>query len=204
MSSMSEVASSSVVNYFDPSLEQSKARLVAGVYPAHIVKCDKVNRPVKGKYKADIYNFRIKVHESVSERTYPVEEIDGSIKHIDGNNYAGREVRSIGIFFFITPEVGDDFEANPGGNRKYMEVVMSLGIKCPEIEVDVDGEKKKVKSLPHLETNAFLGVPVLATIGLCKPWKGTDGIERQSFEVKSIDKWEGGEKVDVELEELPF
>ena len=125
-------------------------------------------------------------------------------KKFDGNNYIGREVRSSGIFFFIAPDVGDDFEANPGGNRKYMDTVMALGVNCPDVEVDIDGEKKMVKSLPHLDTNDFLGVPVLATIGLGKPWKGTDGVERKSFEVKTIDKWEEGEKVDVELEDLPF
>ena len=205
MSSINEVASSAgVVNYFDPSKEQSKTRLAAGVYPAHIIKCDKATRSVRNKYKADIYNFRIKIDKSVAGRTYQIEDIDGKMKQVDGNNYIGREVRSSGIFFFISPDVGDDFEANPGGNRKYMDTVMALGVNCPDVEVDIDGEKKMVKSLPHLDTNDFLGVPVLATIGLGKPWKGTDGVERKSFEVKTIDKWEEGEKVDVELEDLPF
>ncbi len=205
MSTMTEVASTSgAVNYFDPSLEQIKTRLASGVYPAHIIKCDKVTRPVKGKYSADIYNFKIKVHESVATKTYKIEDIDGSFKDVEGRDYIGREVRSIGIFFFLTPEMGDDFEAHPGGNRKYMETVIALGIDCPEIEVDVDGSKKMVKSLPHLETSDFVGVPVYATLGLGKAWKGSDGIERRSFEVKSIDKWEKGVKIDVELEELPF
>ena len=172
MSTMTEVASKELANYFDPSLEQSAVRLALGVYPAHITHCDKITRPVRGKYQADIYNFKIKIHDSVATKTYQIEEIDGSMKNVEGSHYIGREVRrSTGIFFFLTPDLGDEFEAHPGGNRKYMEVVMSLGIKCPEIEVDVDGEKKKVKSLPHLETNAFLGVPVLATIGLGKPWR---------------------------------
>ena len=204
MSTMTEVASGSVVNYFDPSLEQSVTRLASGVYPAHIIKCDIVTRPVRGKYKADIYNFKIKVHDSVATKTYQIEDIDGSMKHVEGNHYIGREGRSIGIFFFLTPNPGDDFEAQPGGNRKYMETVEALGVDCPELELDVDGEKKMVKSLPHLETSDFLGVPVFATLGLGKPWVGTDGIERKSFEVKSIDKWEGGVKIDVELEKLPF
>ena len=85
-----------------------------------------------------------------------------------------------------------------------MDTVLALGVDCPEIEVDVGGEKKMVKSLPHLDTSDFLGIPVLATVGLGKPWKGTDGVDRQSFEVKSIDEWKQGVKLDVELEELPF
>ena len=201
---MTEVATNDVVNYFDPSLEQSTTRLALGVYPAHIIKCDVANRPVRGKYQADIYNFRIKIHDSVTTKTYQIEDIDGSMKHIEGHHYIGREVRSAGIFFFCTPGVGDDFEAHPGGNRKYMETVEALGVDCPELELDVDGEKKMVKSLPHLETSDFLGVPVLATLGLGKPWERTDGIARASFEVKSINKWEEGVKIDVELEKLPF
>ena len=205
MSTMNDVVGSNgMVNYFDPSLEQSNAKLAPGIYPANIVKCDKLTRPVKGKYKADIYNFKIKVHESVAKKTYQVEDIAGNLKDIDGNNYVGREIRSQGIFFFLTPDAGDDFEAHPGGNRKYMETVIALGVDCPEVEVDVGGSKKKVKSLPHLDTSDFLGRAVLATVGLGKPWKGTDGMERQSFEVKSIDQWKEGAKIDVELEELPF
>ena len=204
MSTVTEVATNGMVNYFDPALEQSVVRLASGIYPAHIIKCDKVNRPVKGKYQADIYNFKIKVHESVASKTYQIEDIDGALKDMEGRNYVGREVRSTGIFFFLTPEVGDDFEAHPGGNRKYMETVEALGVSCPEIELDVEGSKKMVKSLPHLDTSDFLGIPVHATVGLGKPWKGSDGIERTSFEVKSIDKWEEGVKLDVELEELPF
>ena len=149
MSSVNEVmGSTGVVNYFDPSKEQSKARLAAGIYPAHIVKCDRATRSVRNKYKADIYNFRIKIDNSVSSKTYQIEGIDGNMKEVSGSNYVGREVRSSGIFFFITPDVGDDFEANPGGNRKYMDTVIALGVDCPDVEVDIDGEKKMVKSLP--------------------------------------------------------
>tara|TARA_Y100000593_G_scaffold34762_3_gene68259 strand:- start:463 stop:1080 length:618 start_codon:yes stop_codon:yes gene_type:complete len=205
MSNMTEVVGKSSVNhYFDPSQEQSKIRLAQGVYPANIIKCESTVRSVKGKYKARIFNYRIKVHESVRTRVYQIEDIDGSMKDVDSSGYIGREIRSQGVFFFLTPDVGDDFEANPGGNRKFMETVEALGIKCPEVEIDVNGEKRTVKTLPDLDESAFLGVPVLANVGLGKPWKGSDGVERQSFEVKSIDLWEQGVKVDVEAAELPF
>ena len=206
MSTMSDVADATtgMVNYFDPSQEQSKVKLAQGVYPAHIVKCDRVTRDVRNKHKADIYNFRIKIDKSVAKKSYQIEDIAGDMVQVDGSNYIGREIRSQGIFFFLTPDAGDGFEAHPGGNRKYMETILALGVECPEVEVDIDGEKRMVKSLPHLDTSDFLGRPVLAVVGLGKPWKGTDGVARQSFEVKSIDKWEEGEKVDVEAEELPF
>ena len=205
MSTMTEVATGGgMVNYFDPSLEQSTTRLALDIYPAHVIKCVKVTRPVRTKHKADIYNFHVKVHDSVAKKSYQIEDINGIMTQVDGNNYVGREVRSTGIFFFLSPDVGDDFEAHPGGNRKYMETVIALGIDCPETEIDVGGEKKLVKSLPHLNPSEFLGRPVLATVGLGKAWKGTDGIERQAHEVKSIEKWEDGAKIDVESEALPF
>jgi hypothetical protein len=205
MSSMSEVAgSTSVQHYFDASQEQSKVRLAQGVYPAHIIKCNSTVRSVMNKYKARIFNFRIKVHDSVSKMNYKIEDIDGSFKDVEGSNYIGREIRSQGVFFFLTPDVGDDFKANPGGNRKFMETIEALGIECPNMEIEVDGEKRTVKTLPDIHESAFLGCPVTATVGLGKPWKGTDGVERQSFEVKSITLWEEGTKIDVEADELPF
>ena len=205
MSTMTEVAGSTSVNhYFDPSQEQSTIRLAQGVYPVHIIKCESTVRPIKGKYSARIFNYRVKVHSSVAGRKYQVEDIDGKMKDVDASGYIGREIRSQGVFFFLTPDVGDDFEANPGGNRKFMETLEALGVECPEVEIDVDGEKRMVKTLPDLHESAFLGVPVLANVGLGKPWKGSDGVERQSFEVKSINKWDEGSKIDVEAAELPF
>tara|TARA_R110000824_G_scaffold61923_3_gene164282 strand:+ start:1283 stop:1885 length:603 start_codon:yes stop_codon:yes gene_type:complete len=190
------------VNYFDPSQEKTNTRLAQGVYPAHIIKCDSVERPIKGKYKARIYNFRIKIANEVTTRHYQIEDISGIMTDVNSSDYIGREVRSAGIFFFLTPDIGDDFEANSGGNRKFMDTVEALGVPCPEIEVEVGGEKRMVKSLPNLEHSDFLGKPVLASIGLGKPWKGTDGVERQSHEVKSINLWEEGTY--VETEKLPF
>lgn len=202
---MTEVAGTATANhYFDPSQEQSTTRLAQGIYPAHIIKCVTMVKPVKGKYKARIFNYRIKVHKSVATRHYQIEDIDGAMKDVDASGYIGREIRSQGVFFFLTPDVGDDFEANTGGNRKFMETAEALGVECPEIEIDVDGEKRMVKTLPDLHESAFLGMPVLANVGLGRPWKGTDGIERQSFEVKSINKWDEGTKIDVEASELPF
>ena len=205
MSTMTDVINTATaVNYFDPSQEKTNTRLAQGVYPAHIIICDSAVRPIKGKYKARIYNFRIKVANEVAERHYQIEDIDGGIKDINSSDYIGREIRSAGVFFFLTPEIGDDFEANSGGNRKFMETVEALGVDCPEVEVEIDGQKRMVKSLPNLEHSDFLGKPVLANVGLGKPWKGSDGVERQSFEVKSINLWKEGASVDVEAAELPF
>ena len=203
MSTMTDTMDvATAVNYFDPSQEKTNTRLAHGVYPAHVIKCDSVERPIKGKFKARIYNFRIKIANEVATRHYQIEDISGIMTDVNSSDYIGREVRSAGIFFFLTPDIGDDFEANSGGNRKFMDTVEALGVPCPEIEVEIDGEKRMVKSLPSLEHSDFLGKPVLANIGLGRPWKGTDGVERQSHEVKSINLWEEGTY--VETEKLPF
>ena len=203
MSTMTDtMETATAVNYFDPSQEKVNTRLAQGVYPAHIIKCDSVVRPIKGVYKARIYNFRVKVANEVTERHYQIEGISGAMEDVTSSDYIGREVRSAGTFFFLTPQIGDDFKANSGGNRKFMDTVEALGVECQEIEVEIDGAKRMVKSLPVLEDSDFLGKPVLANIGLGKPWKGTDGIERQSYEVKSINLWEEGAY--VETEKLPF
>ena len=203
MSTMTDtIEVATAVNFFDPSQEKTNTRLAQGVYPAHIIKCDSVVRPIKGMFKARIYNFRVQVANEVTERNYQIEDIGGIMTDVNSADYIGREVRSVGIFFFLTPEIGDDFKANSGGNRKFMDTVEALGVDCPEIEVEIDGEKRMVKSLPSLEHSDFLGKPVLANIGLGKPWTASDGIERQAHEVKSINLWEEG--THVETEKLPF
>tara|TARA_B100001250_G_scaffold387403_1_gene384761 strand:+ start:8102 stop:8719 length:618 start_codon:yes stop_codon:yes gene_type:complete len=205
MSNVSDVMeTTNNLNYFDPSQEKTNTKLAQGVYPANIIKCTSVDRKVMNKYKARIYNFVVKVHDSVSDRHYQIEDIDGTMKDVSASDYIGREIRSAGVFFFLSPEAGDDFEANPGNNRKYMETVEALGVDCPEISINVGSEAKMVKSLPDLTTSDFLGKPVLANVGLGKPWKGSDGVERQSYEVKSINAWNEGTAIDVEADELPF
>ena len=103
MSTVAEVATDSTGNYYDPSQEKSYTRLAKGVYPAHIIKCETVVRPIKNKYKACIYNYRIKVHASADQHTYQIEDIDGTMKDVSGAEYVGREIRSQGIFLFLTP-----------------------------------------------------------------------------------------------------
>ena len=50
----------------------------------------------------------------------------------------------------------------------------------------------------------MIGKPIIATLNFGKPWKGDDGVERKTIEVKHAVLWEGGEVIDVELDDLPF
>ena len=201
MSSVTEIniGEQSNMHYYDPKENEFVSLVPKQLYPMHAKKVDTRTVDVKGKYKAKVHNIIYEIAEECGQKTFLTDRGE-----VNGASFVGKEVYSTGIFMFLNPQAGDTFEANNGGNERYLRFCEVIKVACPEIEVDVDGSKKMVKSLPHLETSDFVGVPVYATLGLGKAWKGSDGIERKSFEVKSIDKWEKGVKIDVELEELPF
>jgi hypothetical protein len=200
MSTMSEAMS-----YFDPSEVKENVRLVPGKYLGHISKATiKNDVKVRGKYMSNIYNYYFKVSSDNAENTYQVEDISGATKEYKGDVYEGKEVRSNGVFHFIAPTEFDEFEANPGGNKKYFDFVQGLDVPCKETEVEVDGKSKTIYELPNLAVSDIVGKPVIATLNFGKPWKGDDGVERKSLEVKHIIKWEGGTIVDAEVEDLPF
>ena len=85
MTDTMEVATT--VNYFDPSQEKTNTRLAQGVYPAHIIKCVSVVRPIKGTFKARIYNFRVKVANEVVDRHYQIEDISGVMKDVNSADF---------------------------------------------------------------------------------------------------------------------
>ena len=105
----------------------------------------------------------------------------------------------MGVFYFLSPQPGDDFEPNPTGNTGYLYMCQALGIDL--VESEVNGEK--VFKLPELTKDDIVGLPVLACVGESKPWIGRDGISRTSFEVKAYREWKEGKKKDV-LDDIPF
>lgn len=200
MSSMSEAMS-----YFDPTEVEENVRLVPGAYLGHISKVTiKKEVKVRGKYMSNIYNYYIKVDKANAENSYEVEDINGQMKTHKGNVYEGKEVRSDGVFHFIAPTEFDEFKPNPGGNKKYYDMSVACQVDSIPKEIEVDGEKKTVYELPNLEVHEMVGKPIIATINFGKPWKGDDGVERKTLQVKHIKAWEGGKIVDAEAEDLPF
>ena len=178
-----------------------------GLYPAHITKVEIVDRNVLKKYKATIYNLHVKIADDAKNRTFKAKS-DGVDVEVDGGQFVGREIRSQGVFKFLTPKPDEDFEQNPGGNKKYMAMVEALGIEAPVVEVEVGGEKRKIKTLPNVTEMDLLGKPMIAGIGFSKPWKDKTGKERRSLEVKSIRVWEEGKTIDisgdVDEDDIPF
>ena len=195
--------------YYDESTDTPKLYMAEDTYHANIVKCETVDRMVKGKYKAKIYNITVKLSPECANNTYKCRGIDGKVVDGSGSDFVGRELRSVGFFQFLHPKPDDDFEANPGGNRRYLQFCEAVGKPAEMKEVDINGEKKKVKQLPNLMESDILGVPILAVIKNGKPWKGNDGKERVSLEVKWLEPWVDGKPVDVDAvpskdDDIPF
>lgn len=178
-----------------------------GLYPAHITKVEIVERDVLRKFKAKIYNLTVVIADDAKNRKYKAKS-DGVDCEVDGSSFVGKEIRSQGVFKFLAPTSSDSFQANPGGNKKYMSMVEALGIKAESIEVEINGEKRNVKKLPDINEEDLLGKPMIAGVGFSKPWKGKDGKERQTLEVKSIRPWAEGTEIDLvptnDDDDIPF
>ena len=190
---------SDTVHYYDPSQNKNVKLVAKQLYPSHITECKVAEVSVRKKYKAKVFNFFIEIADAVKDLTFK----DANGKEFKGDSFVGRRVKGGGVFFFLNPSDGDDFESNPGGNDKYLHFCESLGIECPEVEVDIDGEKRMVKTLPELESSDIIGKPLMSYIDLA-PWKDKEGNQRSSMNVKNFDKWSDGDTRDIALEDLPF
>ena len=190
---------SDAVHYYDPSQNKNMKLVAKQLYPSHITECKVAEVSVRKKYKAKVFNFFVEIADAVKDLTFK----NGDDKEISGESFAGRRVKGGGVFFFLNPTDTDTFEANPGGNDKYLHFCESLGIECPEIEVDIDGEKRMVKTLPELEASDVIGKPLMSYIDSA-PWKDKEGNSRSSMNVKNFDKWSDGDTRDIALEDLPF
>ena len=72
----------------------------------------------------------------------------------------------------------------------------------PEVEVDVDGEKRMVKQFPELRARDIIGKPLMGFIDIQEYVK--DGETKTSFKVKDFSEWTDGKVKDFELADLPF
>ena len=182
-------------HYYDPSQNKNVNLVAKQLYPSHITECKVAEVSVKKKYKAKVFNFFVEIADAVKDLTFTT--TNG--KEVKGTSFAGRRVKGGGVFFFLNPVDG----ANPGGNDKYLHFCESIGIECPEVEVEVDGEKRMVKTLPELQSEDIIGKPLMSYIDIA-PWKDKDGNQRHSMNVKNFDKWTDGETRDIGIEDLPF
>ena len=126
MASVNEVnlGDSNAMNYYDPKEDSPRVSLIPKqLYPMHITGVDIREVNVKGKYKAKVYNLFGTIAKECAKFNY-----DSPTGQINGSTFVGRELRFNGIFMFLNPSPGDDFEANNGANEKYLRFCENVGV----------------------------------------------------------------------------
>ena len=145
-------------------------------------------------FKALVYNYEFVIDAKNSEQTY---EKDGQT--FKGEEYVGRTYRSNGIFRFLEPQKGDDFESNSSGNKRYFQFCETVGVEIPRKVVKMKGQDVEVQVLPPLKGTDIDGAPAIALIDAGKPYKNKEGEERTPHVVKFVKEWEGGVKKDADI-----
>ena len=174
-----------------------KRPLNEGEYLGHLKDISTREVTFKG-YKALVYNyfFEVAKENSVQKYTFRDEEYSGS-------EYVGRTIKGSGIFKFITPKEGDDFEANPSGNDKYFLFCKTLGVDIKKEDREIDGKKITVEIMPSLSEEDIVGRPAVGVVGRGKPYTNKNGKEIKPWFVKFVKAWDDGEIRDFN-EEIPF
>jgi len=178
--------------YYDDGTSKPKfTPLYEGDYLGHITEVS--TRVVEWQnYKARVYNFKVKVHK------------DNDLANSSG--FAGREIKSIGVFRYLEPEKGDTFVSHPSGNRNYLNFCNALGIECPVEKKKIGGKDVEVKMLPSISQSDVEGSPVKAIVKKGKPYTDKKGVQRNYMDVKWVERWEDGEKINTggNGDEIPF
>ena len=149
------------MHYYDPKENTRVSLIPKQLYPMHIKKVTIREVSVKGKYRAKVYNMIYQIAEECAKERYNTENGE-----ISGSAFVGKELYSTGVFMFLNPKPGDDFEANNGANERYLHFCETIKAECPEIEVDIDGEKRMVKQFPELTESEIKGRPVLGFVDI--------------------------------------
>ena len=118
-----------------------------GEYYGHIadVESREVNTH-KGKHKAMVFNFKVVVDEANASKQYEYKW--GNTSHIaKGTEYVGQKIRACGVFRYLVPKEGDDFTANPEGNKSYGYFCEAIGIKLPTVEKEINGQELNIRDM---------------------------------------------------------
>ena len=95
------------VQYFNPGESTRKKLIPKQVYYSYIKEVSIKEVPVKNRYRAKVFNLTLELAEENKKTTF----YDNGAE-IKGEIYIGREVRTCGIFLFLNPSEGDDWEGN--------------------------------------------------------------------------------------------
>jgi len=188
--------------------EVTRARLVEGEYLGHIANARSIVRDVLGKFKARIYNFDVIVADDNRGMKYQYEDITGKHIEITGEQFVDKKLIAKGVFKFLDPQEGDEFEGNPTENHKYLRFCETLGVHPTEETRTIDGKETAVKLLPTLTTEHMIGKPVTAVLKKVKDsWTNNKGEKMHySWRVSFVKTWANGQtkKMEVNVDDLPF
>ena len=200
MASINEIniGDKSNMHYYDPKENNTASLIPKQLYPVHAKEVTTRVVDVKGKYKAKVYNIIYEIAEECANRTFTTDS--GEIK---GTSFVGKKLYSSGVFLFLNPGAGDSFEANNGANEKYLRLCGILNVECPEVEVEVDGEKRMVNGFPELSDSDIIGKPLLGYVDT-QEYVNKEGQNKTSFKIKDFNEWTDGKIKDFAVADLPF
>tara|TARA_Y100000593_G_scaffold18640_1_gene37152 strand:- start:231 stop:839 length:609 start_codon:yes stop_codon:yes gene_type:complete len=202
MANVNDINISPTTQYYDAQQDTTSQPLIAKqIYPCHIKEVFIREVDVKKKYRAKVYNITLEIADSIKNESFDTEK--GTVL---GGSFVGRKLYSTGVFFFLAPNNGDTFQANPGGNERYLKLCEAIGIDCPVVsmDVEVDGkvEKREVKSLPILTDNDMIGKSIRGYLDYA-PYTDKDGNKKTSLKVKLFEPCDLPDR-DFAVDELPF
>ena len=174
-----------------------KRPLTEGEYLGHMKDVSTREVSFKG-YKATVYNYWVEVAKENESQKYTFQD-----EEYNGSEYVGSNLKGLGVFKFLTPKEGDDFEANPSGNDKYLLFCKSIGAEVKKEKREIDGKNIYVEIMPSLSEDDINGRPVTAVVGRGKPYTNKNGKEINPWQAKFVKAWDEGEVKDF-TEEIPF
>jgi|TARA_R100001530_G_C4312533_1_gene153441 hypothetical protein len=189
------------VTYYDPSESTEFVVLPKGVYNAWISdfeekKTDWMN---KENQVADIYEATYVLDtESLKGKTLR----DSQGNEMEGEQFAGRSVRSKGFFLWRSPGAGDAFVSNPSGNKR---LFILLGtVKYPmekKVIENSKGAEVEVTIIPrYINPELLIGKAITIECGH-REWN-----EKIYTEEFKITKWKDAPETRPETDDddLPF
>jgi len=181
-------------SYYDPEENKKYGEdcLVEGKYPCHIVNYEIKVRTIQEAFKAKLY-----IYYAMIDRTDNSMFVDVDNKKVNTSKFGGITLTSLNLFYFLTPtteQEREEFHPNPGGNRNYLEFCGALGIDCPVIEIDVNGETRKVKALPILSGEDIVGKPIIANLKYDKAFINKKGKKVKPLKIFYQDLWDTNKK----------
>ena len=188
--------------------EEEYIPMVEGEYHGHITETrtltrefTKENRPMKAR----IFNFKVTIAPENSTNKYTIHRNGHDPRTVNGEHYVGKTVVADGVFRFLEPIDGDEFESNAEGNKRYLMFCQSLGLEIPTEERTINGKTVKVQLLPDVKEDDLDGTPVVAVVGRGQDWTDDHGKNRPSWRVKFTKSWEDGKRLaKTTTNDLPF